>query len=179
MNIADIAVQGWAANRRKMVNDMPRYIDAEHLMQKLSRMIDYCEKNKDKKFNALNVLFQVGDAIMDCPTADVVPKSEVERLNKKIDVLKRDRYQVFPDGRLELLPRTDLDKIKAEVAGEIFEEIENAHEECIHIDPTTNIGYLLQSKFELKLAELKKKYTEGAKLWQIEHQLYAISAEET
>ena len=41
-------------------------------MQKLSRMIDYCEKNKDKRFNALNVLFKVADAIMDCPTADVV-----------------------------------------------------------------------------------------------------------
>ena len=51
---------------------MSRYIDAELLLQKLSRMIDYCEKNKDKKFNALNVLFQVGDAIIDCPTADVV-----------------------------------------------------------------------------------------------------------
>lgn len=48
-----------------------RLIDAELLMQKLSKMIDYCEKNKDKKFNALNVLFQVGDAIMDCPTVDV------------------------------------------------------------------------------------------------------------
>ena len=51
---------------------MSRYIDTEHLMEKVSRMIEYCEKNKDKKFNALNVLFQVGDAIMDCPTADVV-----------------------------------------------------------------------------------------------------------
>lgn len=58
---------------------MARYIDEELLMQKLSRMIDYVEKNKDKKFNALNVLFQVGDAIMDCPTADVAPKSEVAR----------------------------------------------------------------------------------------------------
>lgn len=46
----------------------------------------------------------------------------------------------------------------SEVAREIFEEIENAHEECIHIDSSTNIGYLLQTKFVLKLAELKKKY---------------------
>ncbi len=51
---------------------MARYIDEELLLQKLSRMIDYCEKNKDKRFNALNVLFQVGDAIMDCPTVDAV-----------------------------------------------------------------------------------------------------------
>ena len=48
----------------------------------------------------------------------------------------------------------------SDVAEEIFREIEDAHEECIHIDPTTNIGYLLQTKFVHKLAELKKKYTE-------------------
>jgi DNA repair ATPase RecN len=53
---------------------MARYIDAEHLMQKLSRMIDFCEKHK---VSGLNALFQMGDAIMDCPTADVAPKSEV------------------------------------------------------------------------------------------------------
>ena len=66
---------------------MARYIDAELLMQKLSRMIDYVEKNKDKKFNALGVLFQVGDALMDCPTADVVPKSEVEKIFEEIEKL--------------------------------------------------------------------------------------------
>lgn len=49
---------------------MPRYIDAELLMQKLSRMIDYCEKNP--RVNGLTALFQAGDAVMDCPTADVV-----------------------------------------------------------------------------------------------------------
>ena len=49
---------------------MARYIDADLLMQKLSRMIDYCKKANIS--NGLTVLFQVGDAIMDCPTADVV-----------------------------------------------------------------------------------------------------------
>ena len=49
---------------------------------------------------------------------------------------------------------------KAEdVVREIFEELEDAYYECIHIDPTTNIGYLLQTKFLKKLAELKEKYT--------------------
>ena len=51
--------------------------------------------------------------------------------------------------------------IKADLVRAIFEEIDAAHEECIHIDPTTNLGYLLRNKFEHKLAELKKKYTEG------------------
>ena len=49
---------------------MPRYIDEQLLMEKISRMIDYCEKNK--KVNGLTALFSVGDAVMDCPTADVV-----------------------------------------------------------------------------------------------------------
>ena len=49
---------------------MAEYIDKEKLLQKLSRMIDYCEN--DNKVNALTALFQVGDAIMDCTTADVV-----------------------------------------------------------------------------------------------------------
>ena len=47
----------------------------------------------------------------------------------------------------------------SEVAREIFEEIEKAHEDCIWIDPSTNIGYLKHHPFELKVAELKKKYT--------------------
>ena len=49
---------------------MAEYIDKEKLLQKLSRMIDYCEN--DNKVNGLTALFQVIDAIMSCPTADVV-----------------------------------------------------------------------------------------------------------
>lgn len=49
---------------------MARYIDADKLMQKLSRMIDYCKT--DSKINGLTALFQVGDAIMDSPAADVI-----------------------------------------------------------------------------------------------------------
>ena len=56
-----------------------------------------------------------------------------------------------------------LNQIKTEVAREIFEEIEKAHDECIWVDITTRIGYLQQTKFEDKLAELKKKYTEEDK----------------
>lgn len=48
---------------------MARYIDADRLMKKISRMIDFCKK--DNKVTGLTALFQVGDAIMDCPTADV------------------------------------------------------------------------------------------------------------
>ena len=50
---------------------MARYIDADNLLEKLHRMIDYCEK--DRKVNTVSALFQVGDAIMDYKTADVAP----------------------------------------------------------------------------------------------------------
>lgn len=46
------------------------YIDREVLIKKLSRMIDYCRT--DTKVNGLTALFQVGDAVIDCKTADVV-----------------------------------------------------------------------------------------------------------
>ena len=43
-----------------------RLIDADALLEKLQRMIDYCKN--DNQVNGLTALFQVGDAIMDCPT---------------------------------------------------------------------------------------------------------------
>ena len=49
---------------------MPRLIDANALLQKLHRMIDYCKA--DNKVTGLTALFQVGDAIMDCKTVDAV-----------------------------------------------------------------------------------------------------------
>lgn len=59
---------------------MAEYIDRENLLKKLSRMIDYCKK--DNKVNGLTALFQVGDAIIDCPT--VVMKEE-RTMNEYID----------------------------------------------------------------------------------------------
>ena len=50
---------------------MAEYIKRETLLSKLSRMIDYCKKGQ--KVTGLAALFQVGDAIMDCPAADVAP----------------------------------------------------------------------------------------------------------
>jgi hypothetical protein len=47
-----------------------RLIDANALLEKLSRMIDYCKN--DNKVSGLTALFQVGDAIIDCPTVDAV-----------------------------------------------------------------------------------------------------------
>ena len=49
---------------------MSEYIEREALLEKVSRMIDYCQKNNWTK--ELAVLFQVGDAVMFHPAADVV-----------------------------------------------------------------------------------------------------------
>lgn len=135
---------------------MARYIDEELLLQKLSRMIDYCEKNKDKTFNALNVLFQVGDAIMDCPTVDVVPRAEIEKLHEVI-FKKEDLMQKIAEERNKYADELEVVKdinehLKAEVAREIFEEIEK--QSIYHFAMRT------YSISELKLAKLKKKYTE-------------------
>lgn len=130
---------------------MARYIDAELFMQKLSRMIDYCEKNKDKKFNALNVLFQVGDAIMDCPDADVVPKSEVDRLEKEVERLQKYNADIafkhYNDG-------------KTEIASKIFEEIESM---LVRYTFEDGYGEYISTDLEDEFAELKKKYTENGK----------------
>lgn len=50
-----------------------RSIDADALLEKLQRMIDYCKN--DNQVNGLTALFQVGDAIMDCPT--LTPPNEL------------------------------------------------------------------------------------------------------
>lgn len=66
---------------------MAEYVERETLLSKLSRMIDYCKK--DQKVTGLTALFQVGDAIMDCPSADVAPVVHgrwIEREDPMLDV---------------------------------------------------------------------------------------------
>lgn len=105
-----------------------------------------------------------------------VPKSEVEELKReneslaktvneaselirkqrtKIDELKKDRYQILPNGNVELIPRTDIDEIKRGVAREIFEEIESLLRRYTFDNDYISLG--VRDEF----AELKKKYTEG------------------
>lgn len=50
---------------------MADYIEREAFLSKIARMINYAETNGMGR--ELTVLFQVGDAAMDCPTADVAP----------------------------------------------------------------------------------------------------------
>ena len=67
-----------------------RLIDANALLQKLSKMIDYCQT--DNKVTGLTALFQVGDAVMDCPTVDAV---EVVRCKDCKHWLKAKEFSPF------------------------------------------------------------------------------------
>lgn len=53
----------------KGLTKMAKYIDADKLLRKIARMVDCCEKNQLVYESA--TLFQVCDAIYDCPSADV------------------------------------------------------------------------------------------------------------
>ena len=81
---------------------MAEYIDKEKLLQKLSRMIEYCKN--DNKVNGLTALFQVGDAIMDCPATDVVEvvKEIFEEIDNIIYNLRDSPFYSSSDAVYEL-----------------------------------------------------------------------------
>ena len=109
------------------------------------------------------------DRLLDARTADVIPKSEVERLNKELDELAEEhsdliveKDQLFDIAEKQKIEIESLkianekmysaiEETKAEVEREIFEEIEH---EMFICDPD-------YSQLYHKFAELKKKYTEG------------------
>ena len=156
---------------------MARYIDADKMIDGYSTTFPYDLSYCDDR--------DLMEWLNNQPTADVVPKSEVEELSReyeslaktvneaselirklrsKIAELKKDRYQVFPDGKIELIPRTDIDEIKREVAREIFEDIECAM--CLaerQHRPFNSRDYVDYYDFslEIEVERLKKKYTEG------------------
>lgn len=117
---------------------MSRYIDAEVLTDHmLERYNDLCEKYGDYDHYTTGYGDAI-DTIENTPTADVVPRSEVEEL-KKI-------YRTYNKA---------IKYERQEVAREIFEEIDKEYgENCgaYRIDDLT-YGQLWDY-----LAELKKKY---------------------
>lgn len=85
------------------------------------------------------------------PTADVVPKSEVEKLKSDLLVWKQNRFNIFQ--RLECYEMT-----RQKIAREIFEEIES--KKMFLKDCVGNMGVVVLFK---DISELKKKYTEEKK----------------
>ena len=93
--------------------------------------------------NPESSLTELINRICNLPTADVVPKSEVERWRRNLEAV------------LEEIPET-----KREVAREIFEEIEKA----LNLSKCYGeSGIYFEHDIEADIAELKKKYTEEKK----------------
>lgn len=122
---------------------MTRYIDADWIYQmvenryRVSSGIEHrCERD-------------LLDLICEAPTANVVPKSEVEELIRENESLAKTVNEA--SGLIRKL-RSKVNKSKNEVAREIFEEIENLYME------EHNGCAVHMSRYEF--AELKKKYTE-------------------
>lgn len=114
---------------------MARYIDADVAIRLIKLDTEFMGYSKRDAIGCIKAT----------PTEDVVPKSELENS--------------IPVDVSEALKQRAVKKAKAEVAREIFAAIDDAHEDCIVI--LGDMGYLQPSKFEQKIAELKKKYTEG------------------
>lgn len=124
---------------------MPRYIDADETIELLRSLgsRDY-RREKGTICDAIKML-QYPEYT---PTADVVPKSEYDRLEKLYNDMTQEAK-----GYLNKLYG-----IRADVAREIFEEIEEIF--FVHFKPETRSA--LRDVY-ISIRELKKKYTEGDK----------------
>lgn len=117
---------------------MPRYIDADEL-KRLS--IKFGEEQGKQRFSEL--LCEYIDCI---PTADVVPKSEIEKLNNKLIIWKQDRFNLYQ--RLELY-----EMARQKVAREIFEELKQKKKELWNSGKYTMFECWCKAE-----DEVKKKY---------------------
>ena len=114
---------------------MPRYIDADELIEMYDRAVKDEWNNKTAP-QSWAVAFECCIAdIDDQETADVAPRSEVERLYYNLQAVLEERAET-----------------KREIAREIFEEIESIFIDGCDYYHSMEIG---------DFAELKKKYTEG------------------
>ena len=123
---------------------MERYIDADALKERLEDFSKWCKDGRKQ-----GVDFVLDCPLPDMPTADVVPKSEVERLEKENEKLtiNMNAYGLAA-------------KRLAEEKTEIFAEIEKITNSSIEKEHFIGAWFNI-AKFEERLAELKKKYTEG------------------
>ena len=108
---------------------MPRYIDADEAIR----------LSKEDKLAWVYDLTDLEEFLVGVPTADVVPKSEVEELKKA--------YANYEET-------TGLKQAKQELAREIFEEIER--QQFFLKDHAGNVGVVVMRK---DIAKLKKKYS--------------------
>lgn len=114
---------------------MARYIDADKIDYTVTMV------GRDEYAGYRAVAFE--SDIDEIPTADVVPKSEVDKTIAGWAYLHADVLNKLENAR-------------AEVAREIFEEIET----CMKDFEDDDDGYLLKKcEFEFFMREIKKEYT--------------------
>ena len=144
---------------------MARYIDADALIEFITKGLNNPDNTKAFGYDAIVILTEIEYA----PTADVVPKSEVDRLQAEVKVLTENSItSKYPccvscsRGLILTKSLEEYDKLLAdianEVAREIFEEIEK-----VMLDGAIGGKYPAKVINPDKYAELKKKYTEGEK----------------
>ena len=128
--------------------------------------LDICDRERQEKER---LFCDCSDFLND---DDVVPKSEVEKLQSEVDRLKKDNEYILMQHRFQRRPSGDcwndvIEKAKTDVVRKIFEEIES----FINKKLALLSGVLTEGEIELAfkalvmvqdyIAELKKKYTEG------------------
>lgn len=163
---------------------MARYIDADSLLEQISKK--KCEVGKIRYLDGFNDgLMRVRSIISAAPTADVVPKSEVDLYRHQVDELEDELASTY--DKLEDAMRgaansykmhyensmKEIERLKdyntnvafkhyfdgrKEAAREIFEEIES--KKIFLKDCVGNMGVVVLFK---DISELKKKYTEEKK----------------
>jgi hypothetical protein len=117
---------------------MARYIDVDALKLDI---------DLSNGATVVDMALSVIRAVKEAPTADVVPKSEVEELKADLEVWKQNRFNIFQ--MLELYKMT-----RQEAAKEIFEEIESNIYPILGLENDKEYVAILSTTF----AELKKKY---------------------
>ena len=138
---------------------MARYIDIEGYRKifdeeykKTRQLISEGETHLD---NLAEGFSEAGRVIDKMPTADVAPKSDVDKWYHEYhaikDELKQEKMYHRETEKLADKYFNELQTAKSEVAREIFKEIERVVNYALCVDITDWSAY----------TELKKKYTEG------------------
>lgn len=138
---------------------MARYIDADKLCEALKSMASVQPTFKQ------STILGVVSSIENFPTADVVPRSEVDQWYHEYHVIKDElkREKMYHKETEKLADKycAELQTAKAEVAAEIFEEIAFiVFDNTFSRDEKT---YFNAENIVRKIGKLKKKYTEEKK----------------
>jgi hypothetical protein len=122
---------------------MPRYIDADAILSKLRDVA-----TDEKQDGLIKVLLLIAiEEIEKEPTADVVPRAEVDRLQSAYTEQNK-ALAKYIESSADLVSHA-----KAEVAREIFEEIDAIKKEYAR-------GNIDGNELYIHLYRLEKKYTE-------------------